>query len=135
MPVYDEVGEIERYNAFHASLIVRYSEDKKLYLYDILNIKKKRATRLSHKAVHDKNPFLYKVMVLYEMLFVNLNIRKTVRRNGVLAIVLVGMLFLSDFSIKQDVLSNYNVCQIIMLVILLSQWLGEQLLGNKTNNR
>ena len=90
---------------------------------------------MSHKAVHDKNPFLYKVMVLYEMLFVNLIIRKTVRRNGVLAIVLVGMLFLSDFSIKQDVLPNYNACQIIMLVILLSQWLGEQLLGNKTNNR
>lgn len=40
LPVYDEVGEIERYNAFHASLIVRYSEDKKLYLYDILDIKK-----------------------------------------------------------------------------------------------
>ena len=40
LPVYDEVGEIERYNTFHASLIVRYSEDKKLYLYDILDIKK-----------------------------------------------------------------------------------------------
>ncbi len=36
---------------------------------------------MSHKAVHDKNPFLYKVMVLYEMLFVNLIIRKTVRLN------------------------------------------------------
>ena len=67
---------------------------------------------MSRKAVHDKNPFLYKVMVLYEMLFVNLIIRKTVRRNGVLAIVLVGMLFLSDFSIKQDVLPNYNACNI-----------------------
>lgn len=40
LPVYDEEGEIERYNVFHASLIVRYSEDKKLYLYDILDIKK-----------------------------------------------------------------------------------------------
>ena len=57
---------IERYNLFHASLIVRYLEDTKLYLYDILNIeiKKKRATRLSHKAVHDKNPFLYIVIIL-----------------------------------------------------------------------
>ncbi len=36
---------------------------------------------MSHKAVHDKNPFLYKVIVLYEMLFVNLIIRKTVRLN------------------------------------------------------
>ena len=40
LPVYDENGEIARYNVFHASLIIRYSEDKKLYLYDILNIKK-----------------------------------------------------------------------------------------------
>ena len=40
LPVYDEVGEIERYNIFHASLIVRHSEDGKLYLYDILDIKK-----------------------------------------------------------------------------------------------
>ena len=32
--------EIERYNVFHASLIVRHSEDRKLYLYDILDIKK-----------------------------------------------------------------------------------------------
>ena len=45
LPVYDEYGEIERYNVFHASLIVRHSEDKKLYLYDILDIKKKRSTR------------------------------------------------------------------------------------------
>ena len=40
LPVYNETGEIERYNVFHASLIVRHSEDKKLYLYDILDIKK-----------------------------------------------------------------------------------------------
>lgn len=40
LPVYDEVGKIERYNVFHTSLIVRHSEDKKLYLYDILDIKK-----------------------------------------------------------------------------------------------
>lgn len=40
LPVYNESGELERYNVFHASLIVRHSEDKKLYLYDILDIKK-----------------------------------------------------------------------------------------------
>lgn len=80
LPVYDEVGEIERYNVFHTSLIVRHSEDKKLYLYDILDIKKKQATRLSHKAVHDKNSFLYRAMVLYDMIFVNPIIRQTVRQ-------------------------------------------------------
>ena len=35
---------------------------------------------MSHKAVHDKNPFLYKVIILYEMLFVNPIIRQTVRQ-------------------------------------------------------
>lgn len=40
LPVYDESGDIERYNVFHASLIVRHSEDERLYLYDILDIKK-----------------------------------------------------------------------------------------------
>ena len=55
--------------------------------------------------------------------------------SGVFALVLIRILLLSNFSIKHDVLSNYNACQIIMLVILLSQWLGGQLLGNKINNR
>ena len=55
--------------------------------------------------------------------------------SGVFALVLLGILFLSEFSIKHDVLPNYNACQIIMFVILLSQWLGEQLLGNNMNNR
>ncbi len=55
--------------------------------------------------------------------------------SGVFVLVLAGILFLSDFSIKRDVLSNYNACQIIMLVILLSQWLGEQLLKNNINSR
>ena len=32
LPIYDEVGEIDRYNVFHASLIVRHSEDKN-YIY------------------------------------------------------------------------------------------------------
>ena len=40
LPVYGKDGELERYNVFHASLIVRHSEDEKLYLYDILDIKK-----------------------------------------------------------------------------------------------
>lgn len=53
----------------------------------------------------------------------------------IFAVVLVGTLFFSGFSIKCDVLSNYNACQIIMFVILLSQWLGEQLLGDGENSR
>ena len=46
LPVYNETGEIERYNVFHASLIVRHSEDKKLYLYDILDIKKETSNSI-----------------------------------------------------------------------------------------
>ena len=53
----------------------------------------------------------------------------------IFVLILAGILFLSDFSIKRDVLSNYNACQIIILVILLSQWLGEQLLKNNINSR
>jgi len=55
--------------------------------------------------------------------------------NCIFLFVLVGTLFLSDFSIKHDVLSNFNACQIIMLVILLSQWLGDKLLENSINNK
>ncbi len=40
IPVYRDNEEMERYNIFQASLIVRYSEDGKLYLYDIIDIKK-----------------------------------------------------------------------------------------------
>ena len=40
LPVYDSLGEIERYNVFQVVMIVRHAEDGKLYLYDIMNIKK-----------------------------------------------------------------------------------------------
>lgn len=40
LPVYDERGEVERYNVFHASMLIRHANDGKLYLYDVLDIKK-----------------------------------------------------------------------------------------------
>lgn len=40
LPVYDEGGEVERYNVFHVEMLIRHSADGKLYLYDIVNIKK-----------------------------------------------------------------------------------------------
>ena len=40
LPVYDEQGEAERYNVFHASILIRHDKNGKLYLYDILDIKK-----------------------------------------------------------------------------------------------
>lgn len=46
LPVFDDGGEVLRYNVFHAELIIRHSEDGKLYLYDIINIKKETSTPL-----------------------------------------------------------------------------------------
>lgn len=40
-----------RYNVFHVELVIRYAEDKKLYLSDIINIKRNEAPRLRLKAV------------------------------------------------------------------------------------
>ncbi len=40
LPVYGEDGNIERYNVFYAQLLIRHAADHKLYLYDIINIKK-----------------------------------------------------------------------------------------------
>ncbi len=40
LPVFDCDGEIERYNVFQVIIIVRHAEDGKMYLYDIMNIKK-----------------------------------------------------------------------------------------------
>lgn len=40
-------GEMERYNIFHVYMIIRYDLNGKKYLYDVINKKKKRATRLA----------------------------------------------------------------------------------------
>lgn len=40
LPVYDNEGSLERYNIFTARILVRHAQDGKLYLYDILRVKK-----------------------------------------------------------------------------------------------
>ena len=40
LPVYDGSGEVERHNIFHASLLIRHASDGRMYLYDIIDIKK-----------------------------------------------------------------------------------------------
>ena len=40
LPVFNEVGEIERYNVFDVAMLVRHDADGKYYLYDIMKIKK-----------------------------------------------------------------------------------------------
>ena len=44
IPVYSELGEIERYNIFRARMLVRCDENNKLYLYDDVQIKKETST-------------------------------------------------------------------------------------------
>ncbi len=46
LPVYNDFGEIERYNVFHASMIIRHANDRKMYLYDVIDIKKETSTPL-----------------------------------------------------------------------------------------
>lgn len=46
MAVYNNQGEIERYNFFKARMIIRYDADGKKYLYDVINIKKEPSTPL-----------------------------------------------------------------------------------------
>lgn len=40
LPVYDESGEVERYNVFSARLLIRHAASGKMHLYDVLEIKK-----------------------------------------------------------------------------------------------
>lgn len=40
LPVYSETGEVERYNIFRIEMLVRHASDGKLYLYDMVNVKK-----------------------------------------------------------------------------------------------
>ena len=46
LPVCTDTGEILRYNVFQVELIVRHSANGKMYLYDIINIKKETGTPL-----------------------------------------------------------------------------------------
>lgn len=41
LPVYDEIGNVKRYNIFRIEMLVRHSKDGKMYLYDMVNIKKR----------------------------------------------------------------------------------------------
>lgn len=47
LPVYSDEGEVERYNRFRATMLIRHSADGKKYLYDMLDIKKETSNPLS----------------------------------------------------------------------------------------
>ena len=46
IPVYDEHGELERYNIFGARMLIRCDKNNQLFLYDIVRIKKETSTPL-----------------------------------------------------------------------------------------
>ncbi len=46
LPVFGEDGDVERYNVFRVEMLVRHAEDGKMYLYDLVNIKKETSTPL-----------------------------------------------------------------------------------------
>ena len=46
IPVYDESGELKKYNIFRARILVRCDEDGKMYLYDIVTVKKETSKPL-----------------------------------------------------------------------------------------
>lgn len=46
LPIYGANGELDHYNVFSASLVIRRSKDRKLYLYDVVNIKKEAGNPL-----------------------------------------------------------------------------------------
>ncbi len=46
LPVFLEDGIVERYNIFHASLLIRHDSNGKMYLYDVIDIKKETSNPL-----------------------------------------------------------------------------------------
>ena len=46
IPVYEENGELIRYNIFSTRMLVRCDEDGKLYLYDLVRTKKETSKPL-----------------------------------------------------------------------------------------
>ena len=59
LPVYGNDGNVERYNLFHASMLIRYSSEGKMFLYDIIDIKKETSNSLS-LSLPDKKPISLK---------------------------------------------------------------------------
>ena len=64
IPIFDENNDVLRYNVFHAELVIRHSENRKLYLYDIINIKKETSTPLEPYSCTVKNPLLFMYCML-----------------------------------------------------------------------
>ena len=59
LPVFDNAGEIVHYNVFRVIMVIRHAKDGKMYLYDIMNIKKETSTHFqSENLTQSKTHFL-----------------------------------------------------------------------------
>ena len=72
LPVFDENREVERYNVFHVLMLMRYAKDGKLYLYDIIAIKKETSNLIMIKSVIEfvkRNFCFWRIMVTVQPRF------------------------------------------------------------------
>ena len=46
LPIYGSDGEVDRYNVFRIEILARKESHGKMYLYDLVNIKKETSTPL-----------------------------------------------------------------------------------------
>ena len=46
LPIYNDDGELQRYNIYKLRMLIRHDEDGKLYLYDFLRTKKETSSPL-----------------------------------------------------------------------------------------
>ncbi len=44
LPIYSDEGELVRYNVYRIEMLIRHASDGKMYLYDMVNIKKEKET-------------------------------------------------------------------------------------------
>ena len=56
LPVFAADGKVERYNLYHASMLIRHANDNKLYLYDVIDIKKETSNSLGLQGLPDTKP-------------------------------------------------------------------------------
>ena len=56
LPVIADDGKIERYNLYHAYMLIRHANDNKMYLYDVIDIKKETSNSLGLQGLPDTKP-------------------------------------------------------------------------------
>ena len=76
IPVYDEDGNLERYNIFSTRMLVRCDADGKLYLYDLVRTKKETSKQHEQQLYGSKLRFFLTPIVKVYVLFVKKKILK-----------------------------------------------------------